>query len=245
VELAPVIAQHRAHPQYMVKRLIAGDLAFSGSGANGSCMVGIERKRLRDMLSSIQSGRFSGEQLPKLIDQYEYNYLIVEGIWRANWENGYLEEKWGNGWMPVRLNRTGQPFVALELQSFLNTIATRTQVHILHSKNEKDTVDQVVGLERYYGKPWDKHHGHIALHTPPQHVLLSKAGTVRRVAATLDGVGWEKSATVAEQFKSVEAMVGATVKDWMRLPGFGKVLASRVWKELRGQHDVTEGGIEL
>jgi len=50
---------------------------------------------------------------------------------------------------------------------------------------------------------------------------------------------------VAEVFKSVDAMVTASVKDWMRLPGFGKVLAGRVWKELHGQYDVTGGGVEL
>jgi ERCC4-type nuclease len=208
-------------------------------------MVGVERKRLRDMLNSIRTGRFSGEQLPKLIDQYEYCYLILEGVWRSNWDTGELEEAHGTGWHPVRLSVTGVAFVALELQSFLNTIALFTQVHVIRSAGERDTVDLVVGLERYYAKPWAKHHGHIALHTPPHHVLLGKAGTVRRVAAALDGVGWERSLVVAERFKSVEAMVGAGVKDWMKLPGFGKVLAKRVWDELHGKYQGKEGGLEL
>ena len=247
VELHPTFLTHRTRPTCTLTRLIAGDMCFSGNGANGTCMVGIERKRLKDMLNSIRSGRFSGEQLPKLVDQYEYSYLILEGIWRSNWESGVLEEIYGSGWSPVRLNKTGTPFVALELQSFLNTIATQTPVHVLHSSSERDTVDQVIGLERYYTKPWDKHHGHLALHTPPTHVLLGKAGTVRRVAAALDGLGWEKSATVAGYFKTVEEMVQADVKEWMKLPGFGKVLANRVWKELRGLYEGggDRGGIEL
>jgi ERCC4-type nuclease len=246
-ELLPTFQSHRTSPPCQLSRLIAGDMCFSGNGITGTCMVGVERKRLKDMLNSIRSGRFSGEQLPKLVDQYEYSYLIVEGIWRCNWDNGVLEELWGNGWMPVRLSKTGNAFVALELQSFLNTITTHTGVYVLYSSSERDTVDQVVGLERYYSKPWDKHHGHLALHTPPQHVLLGKAGTVRRVAAALDGVGWEKSSTVAEYFKSVMAMVDADVKEWMKLPGFGKVLANRVWKELHGEYESNgdTGGIEL
>ena len=244
IELLPVFQSHRSKPDCQSARLSAADFCFSGNGAMGNCMIGIERKRLKDMLNSIRSGRFSGEQLPKLVEQYEYVYLVVEGIWRCHWEDGALEERWGNGWTPVRFSGTGPVIMALELQSFLNTIATRTPVHILHSSSERDTVDQVVALERYYSKAWEKHHGHIALHTPPNHMLLGKAGTVRRVAAALDGVGWEKSGTVATQFKSVEQMVVASVEDWMKLPGFGKVLSTRVWKELHGEY-CTGGGIEL
>ena len=245
-ELLPLLQSHRTRPACQLKRLLAADLCFSGNGASGPCMIGVERKRLRDMLNSIRTGRFSGEQLPKLIDQYEYSYLVLEGPWRSNWDTGELEEPWGNGWMPVRLSKTGAAFVALELQGFLNTIALRTPVHVIRSVNERDTVDAVVGLHRYYSKAWDKHHGHVALHTPPNHVLLGKAGTVRRVAAALDGVGWEKSMVVAERFKTVEAMVGAEIKDWVKLPGFGKVLAKRVWGELHGEYKGKgEEGMEL
>lgn len=246
VELLPTFQSHRNRPDCQSTRLTSGDFCFSGIGVMGNCMIGVERKRLKDMLNSIRSGRFSGEQLPKLLEQYEYIYLIIEGIWRCNWESGTLEEQWGTGWMPVQLSSNGALFMALELQSFLNTIATRTPVHVLHSSNARDTVDQVVGLERYYSKPWDKHHGHMALHTPPNHVLLGKAGTVRRVAAALDGVGWERSGTVATYFKSVEEMVAATIKEWTALPGFGKVLATKVWKELHGEYQSeSRGGIEL
>src|ERR1700685_3075549 len=98
IELLPTFQSHRNRPQCSSSRLIAGDMCFSGQGAMGNCMIGVERKRLKDMLNSIRSGRFSGEQLPKLIEHYEYSYLIVEGIWRCNWDNGLLEDMWGNGW---------------------------------------------------------------------------------------------------------------------------------------------------
>lgn len=241
-ELLPTLQTHRTLPDCKLKRLLAADLCFSGNGESGPCMVGIERKRVRDMLNSIRTGRFSGEQLPKLLDLYEYVYLLVEGEWRVNWVTGHLETPWGGGWSPVRLNKTGDHFTGLELRSFLNTIAVMTPVKVIYSYDDRDTVDQVVGLHRYFSKAWDKHHGHIALHTTPQQMLLGKASTVRRVAATLNGVGWEKSGVVAERFVSVEAMVGATVKDWMKLPGFGKKLASRVWGELHGEHGGGNGG---
>jgi ERCC4-type nuclease len=206
-------------------------------------MIGVERKRLSDMLSSIRTGRFSGEQLPKLIDTYEHSYLIVEGVYRCNYADGALEQPWGNGWHPVRLSRTAPPIVSLELYAFLNTIATLTPTRVLHSHCEKDTVEQVVGLQRWWGKPWDKHHGHVALHSTPDQVLLGKAGTVRRVAATLNGVGWEKSGAISDRFKTVEEMVMATVKDWEKLPGFGKVMARKVWGQLREMYD-SGGGME-
>jgi hypothetical protein len=39
-------------------------------------------------------------------------------------------------------------------------------------------------------------------------------------------------------------MVAANEKDWTKLPGFGKVLAKKIWGQLHGVYD-TGDGIEL
>jgi ERCC4-type nuclease len=255
-ELLPLLQSHRTKPDCQLKRLLAADLCFSGNGSIGPCMVGIERKRVargkdredgrqfRDITESIRHGRLVGEQLPTLLDLYEYVFIFIEGIFKTDYSTGYLMQLRGREWEMVLIGK--QPYYAKELYSFMTTLTLNTRVQCLITTNADETVEHTARLYEYFQKPWGKHHELMTLHTPPNHVLLGKAGTVRRVAAALDGVGWERSQTVAERFKSVDAMVGAEVKDWVKLPGFGKVLAMRVWGELHGEYKgKDEGGVEL
>jgi hypothetical protein len=68
-------------------------------------------------------------------------------------------------------------------------------------------------------------------------VIIGKAGLVRRMAACLSGVGWEKSAQVALKFQTVYDMVMAEPEEWKTIkPGFGKILAKRAYDQLRGEY---------
>jgi len=217
-------------------------------------MVGVERKRLYDMLTSIRSGRFSGEQLPKLFSRYDYITLILEGTdtWRTNYQSGLLETRRGRDWAPVAIGK--QNFLGLELESFLNDIATCTPIKIVRTRDPKDTVCHVMGLMHSFNKPWSKRHHHIAIHQPQEYATLGKASTVRRMAFQLDKVGWEKSAEIEQAFPSVAAACGMapdhdckclTCKmakeraraKYSQLPGFGKVMSARVWSQLHGEYE--------
>lgn len=215
-------------------------------------MIGIERKRVargfdredgmqfRDMLGSIRTGRFSGEQLPKLLDQYEYVFLVVEGVLRTERETGHLKQLRGRQWETVCLGRT--PFLADELYSFLSSISLHARVEVIQAPDAYETAEHVVRLEKYFGKQWDKHRAHRALHAPSgPYVSLGKAGTVRRVANALTGIGWERSATVEGRFRNVVEMANAEEGEWRKLDGFGKVRSRRVWEELRGVYDAGDG----
>ena len=253
--LLSLFQSHRTRPAVTLRRLPAADFCFSGHGPKGPCLIGVERKTIRDMLQSIRTGRFSGEQLPKLLDHYEFAFLTVEGRVRINTANGFLEEPWGKGWTQLKLGQS--PFLGLELDSFLTTIEVRTPIHIHCTRNEAETVEDTLSLHHYFAKPWDKHHAHVALHLPPETATIGKAGTVRRIAYCLGGVGWDRSAAAAQSFKMVAhplcgsdqcpvppdegVMVRAEPKDWSKLNGFGKVLSKRVWQELHGQFDSGDG----
>lgn len=253
IEMATHFQSHRTRPPISITRLPAADFAFQGDGPDGPCMIGVERKRIKDMLSSIRTGRFSGEQLPKLLDNYEFAYLIVEGWVRTNYQTGILEAWWGKHWSPVHLGSQRDPFLALELDSFLATVEIRTSIKVHHTMNEQATVEDVVNLHAYFTKPWEKHHAHIALHTPPEHATIGKASTTRRVAAALGGVGWTRSAAVTaypdiycpaqmvckDHRACIEAGMDRRPKDWAKVDGFGKVLSQKVWKEWHGE---IEGG---
>ena len=252
--LLPLFQSHRTRPAVSLRRLPAADFCFSGHGPKGPCLIGVERKlvtgkeskdsngnrdmQFRDALSSIQTGRIV-EQVTGLLDHYEFSYIIVEGIVRTNPETGMLEEWFRGKWDTCYLGR--QPWLAARLYNALDDITWHYPVRILHSSNERQTVEEVMRLVAKFGKLWEKRHGHEALHRSPETATIGKAGTVRRVAYALAGVGWDRSATVATHFKSVAEMVMAEPRDWAKLDGFGKVLSKRVWQELHGQFDSGDG----
>lgn len=257
VDLADAFRSHRYLPEVQSVRLTAGDIAFSGEGKGGlPVMVGVERKRIRDMLGSIRTGRFSGEQLPKLNTHYEHVFLLLEGDFRTDWATGLLSEyRWDpeerrKAWVPITLGK--EVFLGLFLDSFIATITTHTPVQLIRTRDVKESVESVLSLAHSFSKPWDDHTAHISIHRPDQYGNEGKASTVRRVAFNLSGVGWERSGEIDRHFPSVESMVHKTTacdrcenrvcapvlpSEFQKLDGFGKVLSKRVYSQLRGQHE--------
>jgi hypothetical protein len=263
VEMAPLFMQHRLHPAITVKRLPAADFCFAGHGPNGPANIGVERKviygktktagmQFRDLLSSIRTGRLSGEQLPKLADHYEVIIIIVEGIFRSSPDTGMLEV-WERGeWSLALCGKT--PFPSSELYRYMLTLSFQPRVSVVFLPSARETVEYVADtLPGYFQKPWDEHRAHVGLHTPPLQATLGKASTVRRVAAVLNGVGWTRSAALNEYIhcpadlvcKDHQACIAAGMdrkpKDWAEVDGFGKVLSKRVWQELHGEVDGGDG----
>lgn len=244
-DMLTLLRSHRSSPHCEPAFLAAGDFCFSGNGPGGPIMIGIERKRPKDMLNSMRSGRLSGEQLPKLFNHYDYRFLVLEGILRINPHSGILEERWGRQWAPVVIGK--QTFVGLELYSYLNTLAICTPLRIHLTATPQDTCEYVLSLHHSFSKPWDKHHSHIAIHRPEEYATLGKASTVRRVAFDLHGVGWERSGEIDKHFHSVAEMTHlhcphieecqTKPKDFAKLDGFGKVLSKRVCDQLHGLYD--------
>lgn len=236
VDMLSLIRSHRTHPVAFSKHLPAGDFCFTGEGPDGPCLVGIERKTVKGMLSDIRSGRFSGEQLPKLLEHYEFIFLLIEGRYRSNWHTGLLEEKRGKQWGPLTIGST--TYVSLELEAFLNTISMCTPVReIRHTSNAHESAEYVLSLHHSFSKAWDKHSAHVAIHKPQDHVMVGRTSTVRRVSHALTGIGWEKSGAIDQAFRSVADMCEASPKDYEALPGFGRKLSKQVWAELHGQSE--------
>src|SRR5580704_11288745 len=74
-----------------------GDATFSGSGESGDSLIGIEHKRLSDLVAGMKDHRLSGHQLRGLWRLYDYVFLFVEGCWRPG-PGGEIEELGPNGW---------------------------------------------------------------------------------------------------------------------------------------------------
>jgi ERCC4-type nuclease len=88
-------------------------------------------------------------------------------------------------------------------------------------------------------KEWRQHHSHEGFYKQPTAgpLSLTKPSLVRRVAAEVQGIGWEKSRDVERRFKSCIDMVLATDKEWMEIPGVGPTIAQRAVKSFAGQEE--------
>src|SRR6185312_3670611 len=103
-ELFGVLSSNGVKVQIARDELLSGDFCFEGRGpGEESWLIGVERKTVRDMLSSISTGRFSGHQLRLLCQMYQRYYLIVEGVYGCD-DHGILQEPRGGGrWAPIQL----------------------------------------------------------------------------------------------------------------------------------------------
>jgi hypothetical protein len=228
-ELEPLFRKLRVETR--LEQLKFGDFSFTGNGPKGLCLVGIERKRVGDMIQCIGDGRWSGHQLPGLIEHYEMPYLIVEGVWRPGEEGpaGQLEEHVSGRWFQQR------PTYQM-LDNFLNSMSMCTGLPHKRSASDIETVAQVCDLYWLLGnRKWDEHKSHFAFHvTSPPRASFIKPGFVMRVAKEVRDIGWEKAIKVAIHFRSVREMANAEVKEWEKIPGIGKKLAERAYNAFLG-----------
>jgi ERCC4-type nuclease len=231
-EVAPIL--RGLHVPVRVERMDSADFAFEGHGPRGKCMVGIERKKVRELIQSIESGRFEGEQLPKMVTTYDHCWLVVEGIWRPNPQSGILEEGGHGGWHDTMFGRKG--FAFCQLDNFLTSMQARVHLMVKYTTTVTDTAWVVKDMWQWYRKAWDQHRSGLVIYNPPPPAaLFLKPNLVRRWANNLDGIGWEKSAAVAARFATPIDMVVAPEREWVTIPGIGRGLAMKAVKQILGQ----------
>lgn len=205
-----------------------GDAAIVGNGPEGAVSIGVERKKVPDLLQSIASGRLAGHQIPGMLNEYYKTYLIVEGLWRGNIYDGGLEV-WKHGrWM--RENH-GRKWRAVDIWGFLTTME-QLGISIRCTSNMAETCQIIEYLYKWWSKPWDKHKSHMAMHSMPiaEHAsLVSKTPSLKRmIAKELPKIGSDRSEAVDAYFRSVKEMINAEESEWVKIPGIGKVTAKMV-----------------
>lgn len=244
-DLAPSLIKPSSNipiPRITATRLLSGDICFDGIGKDRFTSIGIERKRIRDMMNSIRTGRYAGSQLPDMLGMYHHNYLIIEGYYRCGM-SGELEvlathaestsPNLGGKWIPLTIGN--QTFRYFELDHFISTLETHTPVRVRRTCTDIQTACDILSIYTHHQKPPEDHHAHEAMHQPQTYATIGKAGLVRKVAACLYGIGWERSANVAVKFSTVYDMVMAGPEEW-KMPGIGKTLAQRAFDQIRGKY---------
>lgn len=214
--------------------LTYGDFEITGNGPNGCPVsIGVEYKKLGDMLQCIDNGRFSGHQLPGMLDTYEVIWLLVEGIWRENRE-GLIEVPRGPSWQPLRAG-TGYA-TAASLQGFLMTMEQKVGIKVKLTGTTPQSVDWLYHLNRWWtGKEWEEHRAYLAFDNSQAIALINRPSLVRLVAKELPGIGMGRSGPIDRHFGSVVEMVNAPASEWAEIKGIGKTTAQRVVRALEGE----------
>jgi ERCC4-type nuclease len=220
-------------PKTVVTELEFGDVAIMGNGPDGPVTVGIERKRIRDLVNSIASGRLVGHQIPGMMKDYHKSYLLIEGQFRAHRITKEIETLAGRVWKEASMGKNKIRW--RDLWMFLNSLSVMTGVVVYHCMGMKETVDLITTLDEWWSKDWDKHKGHLAMYKTTQtgpYMSLRKPTLLRRMASELPGIGFGRSKAVEELFKTVPAMLSATEEEWLEVEGIGKVTAKLCWDAL-------------
>ncbi len=189
------------------------DIAFTGKGPKGAPIdIGIELKKIGDLVSSLRSGRLAGHQLPGLRAAYEYSWLLVEGQWRHD-EMGKLVtfQGKGRGWKPIPGKMS-----ASELEKQVLTLELCGGLHVRYSPTRRDTIRFLSSLYRWFcDKSMDSHTSHLVVHTAPTLVAIS---AFRAAVMKFPGIGMRTSLAVEQHFKgSLRRAVCAGAEEWSNI----------------------------
>lgn len=224
----------------VLTRLDSADIAFSGNGPDGAVLVGVEVKSVWDLLSSSNTGRLQGTQIPAMLKEYDVSWLLSHGVYRASARDyGLLVQRRGR-WKQFSIGSRPVPYGYLE--SLLIDVVL-TGVKVKHVLDIREAATWIGVLYRWWSKPWGKHKGmrtfdrsrEVSLMPGVDGGMLVRA----RVAAQLPGLGFERAVAAARYFPSIADMMNATAKEWAEVPGIGKVIADAAVVAIRTK---TKGG---
>lgn len=212
-----------------------GDAAFDGHGPNGLCGVGVEIKKLDDVLDCAIDKRYSAHQLVGMWGMYDFCYLLIEGRWHQ-----------GPNDRIMKVTRKGQftfmaeaktPLAYSSFMRWINTIRVKAAVYDIYSFSREGTASLLVDLAKWWAKPWKDHSAHLALdralYHRPDKVLLTKPSQQRTMVGESPGIGWEKSQRVLQHFGSIHAAVNAPVAEWLKIEGIGPKTAEFLYRFYR------------
>jgi ERCC4-type nuclease len=143
------------------------DCLFEGNGPSGACLVGVERKRLGDLINSMKDRRLSGQQLRNLARVVDFVFVIVEAVFRPG-PGGEIEELQGREWRTFYKHGNVGDRAAIsyrQLISYLTTLELCGNVIVRRTSNVRETAAQLVALYGWFNeKRWEQHHSHDQIH---------------------------------------------------------------------------------
>jgi len=226
------ISSHIQSP-FEIKRMEYADIAFRGNGPEGPVAIGIERKRFRDMIDSLASGRLAGHQFLGLMNSYDHVYILVEGYFKIG-NDGYLRRPKGNSWVVVQVGK--RPIPASFLYNWLNELFITCNVGHTFTPSIHASAVWVDGLYKWWGKDWGQHSALQQFYAPPPpaRAFFRPPTELVRMVKEIEGVGWEKAKEIGKRFSCMWELCQADIKELTQIKGIGPKLAGRILSSLKG-----------
>lgn len=227
-------------------RMEFGDLAFYGRGEKGTeVSIGIELKKLPDLLDSLRSGRLADHQVPGMLNRetglYDRGWLVVEGQFRKDAKTGALlvpsSRRHGREWEAAR----GQ-WTHSEMKKRLLTLTMMWGIHVEFCDDRAATLDFIADLYHWWtDQAEDEHKSHLAEHRVHNWLRLSD---FRELVCKFPHIGLAASKAIEGRFggnlldackASVDDWAGIQVADKSgKTKRLGIKVAEDVWKFIRG-----------
>lgn len=246
-ELEPLIRKQGIHCE--TEHLHSADAMFEGYGPEGWMSVGVERKRIDDLLQCIDDGRFTGGQRIKMRQTYRFSFVILEGYWKPDVKTGLLLQGHAKAdgtlyWSSDRPHG-GKRVHYSKLRRYLYSMSLAGMV-VCYSRDIAQTAFDITELYHYFQKPWDEHtamlqmaqgynlqHPWDSLASLP--TLDDHPSLVREWAAKLPGVGVKLSQDAERVFRTPLALATGDETDWLKVPGVGVASAQKIVRAIMGK----------
>lgn len=215
-----------------------GDASFIGNGPDGPVIVGIERKKLHDILHCVDDGRLSGHQLvgmrgPVSEGGYDVRVLMVEGHWKPHDNKGVLMESHEGhafgyckpGGRAVMYNKLYRYLISVQLSGVI----------VCYSRDAFNTAFNIVEWHEYFDKPFIEHTSMMEMHKISIPTLNGKPSLLRKWAASLTDVGLKTSELFERKFRKPITLANADEQDFLSVPGVGVKTARQIVKEIWGE----------
>lgn len=231
------------------QHLDAADACFEGNGPAGQVLIGVERKKMREVLDCIDSGRLAGFQLPKMRRMYAFRFVIVEGVWRPSPKGLLLQEhirEDGHVWWSDQVQNGRVMYHKLRRYLFSLTMAG---AHVLCTRDIAHTAFDICELYHWFQKRWRDHtsmeglYSGYAWDTQVKHsedlvmipTIDKRPSLTRMWAAGLDGIGVKKSADAERVFRTPIALATADETEWATVPGVSLKMATKIVQQIQGR----------
>jgi len=218
----------KLHP-VSLERLDFADIAFKSKEGK---QIGIEIKSIRELLGDVFTERFTGHQLPGLIDTYDWVYLLVEGRFKPDPRTAEMLVPQGGFYRPIRWGKGHVNYRTFVKR--LNSLAILGNIRVVHTGMLSETVSLILALYQWWQEGFRKHKSLEAFYVAPTKGLcIKKPSTLRRMLHCIDGIGGEKSKILEGVFSSLGAVCRATEEELSEIPGIGPTLAKEIHRCLR------------
>lgn len=235
-DLAPLLRKQGIEVPEPLVALDYADAEFTGRGVKGKPVsIGVEVKRLQELTSDWN--RLAGHQIPKMIEHYDYRYLIYEGKWKQNRKGTLLKRAGAQTFRPLR-GRSN----ASSLRKQLYGLSLRAGVLTYRTEDRTDTIRYLVDLYRMWTDDnFEEHRSHLVVYEPQS--LLNQSDFCRAVAAW-PHVGLQRARAAEKVFKSVRHASMAHFSRWAaietidndgKLRKIGTKTAMKIEKFLEGE----------